>query len=130
MINWRALIGKKPNGANFLSERTSNHDLRKTVAIAEPNPYEAAAPGREFEQFSKEAAIVLGRELDLQDLEKDLINELGLDELDIAECLIIAETAWGIEIPRRTLTSADLTGFLGQYKTLSELIAFVKSYSR
>ncbi|MEL6825525.1 MAG: hypothetical protein AAFN91_04690 [Pseudomonadota bacterium] len=128
MINWRAFFGKRPNGANFLGEQPAKFDHRKTVAIAEPNPYEAAVPSREFEQFSREVAIVLGRELDQQDLEKDLINELGLDELDVAECLIIAETAWGVVTPRQATSSVSEWHAIARFRCLQDLVDFAQNH--
>lgn len=96
------------------------------IHIAEPNPLFTAAPGQEMAQFLKEISVVVGEQVTSEDLDKNLISDFGLDELDISECLIVGEEAWGALTPRSAMTQNQLDQHTNRFQTLRDIINYVQ----
>ena len=82
------------------------------------------------EVFLEAAAIAL--EVPTSDLSLDvsMVEEYGVDELQVLECVQAAEDVWGVRLLPETVSTQDLGGLLGRFKTLAALVAVAESPPR
>ena len=81
-----------------------------------------AAPGKERETFLNEVSTVLGRDPSELDVDLDLQEEYDCDELDVVECIQIAEDIWDVSLMPSPFTASDAEKALEKYKTLAIIV--------
>jgi hypothetical protein len=81
-----------------------------------------AIPGKEYETFLKEVATVVGCKPEEIDLNRQLQSGYGCDELDVVECIQIAEDVWNVSIVPNALYAQDASRIVQHYTTLNTII--------
>jgi hypothetical protein len=87
-----------------------------------PNPVRAA-PGAERQNFLSEAALVLGKPQAEIDAAKTLQGDYGCDELDVSECVQIAEEIWRVKLLPNPMTASEIEDLPARFPTLDAIIA-------
>lgn len=127
MFDWKKWLSSGDQRTNPPQPRSDKVQRQTLISVAEPNPYKSAAPGRELSQFLSEMAIVIGEPVSAADLDKSLTDDFGLDELDIAEALIVAEEAFGRATPRQASSPEEFSARRKSLRTMNDVIRFVRA---
>ena len=84
-----------------------------------------AAKGSERETFIREVAKVLNKQSGEIDINLDLNKDYSCDELDVLECIQVAEDVWNVTIIPSPYTS-DISKQIYKFKTLASIIEAAK----
>lgn len=102
--------------------RRQQREEQVVFSRGSPEPI-AAEPGAERETFIRQVAVVL--ECDPSDVNTSasLTKEYELADLDVSECVQIAEEAWRVQLMPNPMTLADADQMMKRFPTLDAIIA-------
>lgn len=81
-----------------------------------------ATPGTERQTFVREVAMVLECEPSGVNIEARLVEDLGCADLDVSECVQIAEEIWGVQLMPNPMKMSDFAKMMKSFPTLQSII--------
>jgi hypothetical protein len=102
-------------------KNTPRENPAKSVVVSRGPKAVHSPPGTERETFTHGVASILKRKLEEIDLGRDLWRDYGCDELDVLECIQIAEDIWNVSLVPSPY-SADVSEQVAKYRTLASIL--------
>jgi hypothetical protein len=109
---WKRLFGK-----GELPPQTTSPTFTRSMAAHPPDQQ-----GTERQAFLKNVAVILGKSPDALDLQASLVEHYGCADLDVSECVQVAEETWGVQLMPNPMTAEDYTYLMRRLTTLQAII--------
>jgi hypothetical protein len=92
-----------------------------TFSRSNVNPT-SAAPGQERQVYVQRVSAILGRPVAELDLATPLIAKYGCDEMEVSECVQIAEEIWGVSLMPNPMKVSDYADMVKRFPCLDAII--------
>ena len=117
-----------PAPAATLAPRSSL-DIPETMTFSRrtPNP-QRAAQGQERATYLADVAKIFA-EIGAIDPAKTF-KDLGMDELEVSECIQMAEEVWGVQLMPNALAMSELEESIRRFPTLNAIAAEAEAAAR
>lgn len=79
-------------------------------------------PGKEIPTFLSEISKIIRRDVSEEDLDLDLREDLGCDDLDQIECIMAGEEVWKVALIPHPATGDDYQEAMARFPTLGTII--------
>jgi hypothetical protein len=108
---WKRLFG------GHLPPQTTGPTFTRSTAVRPPDQ-----PGTERHAFLEKVAMILDRPPDALDVQASLVEHYGCADLDVSECVQVAEETWGVQLMPNPMTAEDYAYLMRRLTTLQAII--------
>jgi len=112
MSFWRELFAKRQPPAPK-SETTFNRSMSSSPTRTDLNKHEA---------FLEGVCVVLGKPANELDINASLVDVYGCADLDVSECVQVAEETWRVQLMPNPMTAQDYEYMMRRLPTLKAII--------
>jgi hypothetical protein len=99
-------------------------EVKPETTFSRNLPDAVASPqGRARKEYIDKVAVILAQPADQIDPEADLVSVHGLADLDIAECVQVAEEVWAVSLMPNPMQAADYDVMMRRMGTLAAIMA-------
>jgi hypothetical protein len=101
------------------------------VSFSRYSPQPAhSATGQERQTYIQRVAEILGRSSAELELDAPLISQYGCDEMEVSECVQIAEEIWSVALMPNPMQMSDYADIVKRFATLTEIIGEAERKSK
>jgi hypothetical protein len=109
---WKRLFGR-----GELPPPAEGPTFSRSIAAHPPDPL-----GTERQAFLQGVAQVLERPAASLDLQASLVEQYGCADLDVSECVQVAEEIWGVQLMPNPMTAEDYAYLMRRLTSLQAII--------
>jgi hypothetical protein len=107
----------------ILSRRSDGHSEANDVTFSRYSPQPArSTPGQERQTYIQRVSKILGRPVAELDLAIPLIAKYGCDEMEVSECVQIAEEIWAVSLMPNPMHLSDYADMVKRFPSLEAII--------